>query len=73
MEKQFEFQLSNKSYENLQTYSKILNKDINTIIDEALNQYFEKNEQKLQSAKTLEADSSMTNLDYEEFWEDVDI
>jgi len=73
MEKQFEFQLSNKSYENLQTYSKILNKDMNTIIDEALNQYFEKNEQKLQSAKTLEAHSSMTNLDYEEFWEDVDI
>lgn len=49
-------------------FSKLLNKDINIIIEEALEQYYI-NEQK----KLIDEDASMTNLDYDEFWDGLDI
>jgi tRNA A37 N6-isopentenylltransferase MiaA len=65
-------ELKYKTIESLDIYSKLLKKDINTIIDEALLQYFENEEKKLLE-KNIENDSLMTNLDYDEFWDGVDI
>ena len=53
-------------------FSEILNKDINVMIEEALAQYFE-NAQKKLIEKGIEEDASMTDLDYDEFWDGVDL
>ncbi len=58
--------------DDLLGFSKILNKDIDVMIEEALEQYFE-NEQKRLIEKGIEEDASMTNLDYDEFWDGLDI
>jgi hypothetical protein len=67
-----ELELSYDAIENLQTFSKILNKDINTMLNEALTQYFT-NEQKRILEKNQDDENMMTNLDYDEFWDGVDI
>lgn len=72
MNEKLEFKLDSKTMENLEVYSKLLDKDINTILNEALSLYFQKEEEKL-IAQNLEGDSGMTNLDFDEFWEDVEI
>ncbi len=69
---QMKLELSASRYEDLQTFSQILNKDINTILDEALDLYFA-NEQKKLLEKNIADDNAMTNLDYDEFWSDVDL
>ena len=66
------FNLTHDMVENLTTFSQILNKDTNTILNEALEQYFE-NEQKKLMEKNLEDENAMTNLDYYEFWDGVEI
>jgi len=53
-------------------FSKLLNKDISIIIEEALEQYYI-NEQKKLIEKGIDEDASMTNLDYDEFWDGLDI
>jgi hypothetical protein len=58
--------------ENLQTFCGILNKDINTILEEALEQYFESQQQRLMKKNQLD-ENAMTNLDFDEFWGDIDL
>jgi tRNA A37 N6-isopentenylltransferase MiaA len=58
--------------DDLLGFSEILKKDVNVMIEEALEQYFE-NEQKKLIEKGIEEDASMTNLDYDEFWDGLDI
>lgn len=58
--------------ENLQAFSEILNKDINTMLEEALEQYFQSEQQKL-IEKNQDDENAMTNLDFDEFWDDVDL
>ena len=53
-------------------FSELLNKDVNVIIEEALEQYYENEQQKL-IEKGIDEDASMTNLDYNEFWDGLDI
>ena len=53
-------------------FSELLKKDVNVIIEEALEQYYE-NEQKKLMEKGIDEDASMTNLDYDEFWDGLDI
>lgn len=72
MQNDFTFELNEKTVEELQVYMEILKKDANTILNEALEQYFE-NEQKKLLEKNLENENAMTNLDYDEFWDGVDI
>ncbi len=72
MEKTINFELSANMGEELQTFSQILNKDRNTILHDALEEYFEKQQQKLLE-KNLEDENALTNLDYDEFWDGVDI
>ena len=73
MENDFNFKLSHKTVENLQLYSSILDKDVNTILEEALDQYFKETQEKLEDSNTLGSDHNNTNLDYNEFWDNVDI
>ncbi|MEA3314359.1 MAG: hypothetical protein U9Q30_00705 [Campylobacterota bacterium] len=58
--------------ENLKVFSEILKKDINNILNEALEEYFA-NQQKILLEKNMENDNALTNLDYDEFWDGVDI
>ncbi len=58
--------------QNLQTFSELLKKDASTIINEALEEYFEKEQKKLLE-KNLEDENALTNLDFDEFWDDVEL
>ena len=71
-EKTIKLELKANIVEELQTFSQLLKKDINVILNEALEQYFE-NEQKKLLEKNLADENAMTNLDFDEFWDDVDI
>ncbi len=72
MEKQIEIALRQSTVESLLAFSEILKKDVNTILEEALEQYFETEQQKLME-KNREDENAMTNLDYNEFWDGVDV
>lgn len=67
-----EIQLTQDNYENLDNFSQILKKEPSQMINEALEIYFE-NEQKKLLEKNLEDENAMTNLDYDEFWDGVDL
>jgi len=64
--------LKQSTVESLLAFSEILKKDVNTILEEALEQYFEAEQQKLME-KNREDENAMTNLDYNEFWDGVEI
>ncbi len=72
MENKIEIKLRQETVDNLLAFSELLDKDINTILEEALEQYFDK-ERKNLIEKGIEEDASMTNLDYDEFWDELDI
>ena len=65
-------QFKQSTIDDLLGFSKLLHKDVNVIIEEALEQYYE-NEQKKLMEKGIDEDASMTNLDYDEFWDGLDI
>lgn len=54
--------------ESLELYAKLLNKDINIMLDEALEQYFITEQEKL-----IAKEQNATNLSYDEFWDGVDV
>ena len=62
------FELTDENIENLEAFKSLLNKDTNTIINEALKLYFKDEAEKLQALK-----DSQTNLSFNEFWDDIDI
>jgi len=66
------FELTQKNIDNLETYGAILKKDTSTMFNEALQMYFEKTDELL-AAQTLDGDGANTNLDYDEFWDGVDV
>ena len=61
-------ELSPQNQEDLKSFAALLNKDENSMINEALELYFSEETEKL---KALE--NSQTNLSFDEFWDDVDI
>jgi len=65
-------ELKQDTVDNLLVFSELLHKDINQMLEEALEQYFESEQKKL-IEKGIEEDATMTNLDYDEFWDDVDL
>ncbi|MEA1914323.1 MAG: hypothetical protein U9N30_03310 [Campylobacterota bacterium] len=69
---QMKFELTQSTVENLQIFSQLLKKDTNTMLNEALEQYFLNEEKKLLE-KNLADENAMTNLDYDEFWDDLDL
>jgi hypothetical protein len=72
MEQHIKLELKQTTVESLKSFSEILNKDINTMLEEALEEYFESQQQKLME-KNLFDENAMTNLDFDEFWDDLDI
>jgi len=72
MSKELKFELNEEMIDNIQTFSALLKKDVNVILTEALEDYFAIEQKKLLE-KNLENDNAMTNLDYDEFWDGVDI
>ena len=60
------------NYENLTNFKEILKKDESTMINEALELYFETEQKKLLE-KNLEDENAMTNLSYDEFWGDIEL
>ncbi len=72
MENNIQFELKQLTVENLEAFSELLKKDVNTILEEALELYFD-NEQKKLIEKGIEEDATMSNLDYDEFWDDVEL
>jgi tRNA A37 N6-isopentenylltransferase MiaA len=72
MENNIKFELKQTTVENIQAFSEILKKDVNTILEEALEQYFQSEQQKLLE-KNQDDENAMTNLDYDEFWDGLDL
>jgi len=68
MEKSIKIEIKEEKLEGLEYYAKLLNKDINTMLDEALAQYF-----KSENEKLITKEQNMTNLDFDEFWDGVDL
>jgi len=69
---QIKIEFKQSTVENLELFSQMLKKDVNTMLEEALEQYFD-NEQKRLLEKNIHDENAMTNLDYDEFWDGVDI
>ena len=72
MDNRIDFKLRSDTIENLKTFSELLKKDIDTILNEALEQYFTSEQKKLLE-KSLADENAMTNLGYDEFWEGIDV
>ena len=66
------FKLKQKTIENLKIYSQILNKSIDELIEEALDEYFASLEERLLK-DSIEKENAQTNLSFNEFWDGVDI
>ena len=72
MENIEKIEISANNAENLLAYSQMLKKHPNVIINEALEEYFN-NQHKKMLEKNLNDENVLTNLDYDEFWDGVDI
>ncbi|MEA1953743.1 MAG: hypothetical protein U9O24_05080 [Campylobacterota bacterium] len=72
MEQNIKIEFKQSTVENLQLFSQMLNKDINLMLEEALEQYFDSEQNKLME-KNINDENAMTNLDFNEFWDDMDI
>jgi len=68
LEEQIKIELKLDKLESLKHYAKVLNKDINTMLDEALERYFIEEQEKI-----IAKEQSGTSLDYDEFWGGFDL
>ena len=64
--------INDYNMQNLEAFSELKKTDMSTLINEALEEYFA-NEQKKLLEKNLADENAMTNLDFNEFWDDVEI
>ncbi len=60
------------NYENLRNFKEILKKDESSMINEALEVYFQA-QNKILLEKNLDNENALTNLSYDEFWNDLEI
>ncbi|WP_373032217.1 hypothetical protein [Sulfurovum sp.] len=72
MEQNINLELKQTTVENLHLFSEMLKKDVNSMLEEALEQYFDSEQKKLME-KNINDDNAMTNLDFDEFWDDLDV
>jgi len=68
MEEQIKIELKLDRLESLKHYAEVLNKDINTMLDEALERYFIEEQEKI-----IAKEQNATSLDYDEFWGGFDL
>ena len=66
MNNEIQITLSTTQLEQLTAFGEILSKDAQTMVDEALAQYFEMKEEE------IARQDPMTNLSYDEFWDDLE-
>ena len=66
------FTLKPDTIENLKAFSELLKKDVSWVLEQALEEYFAQVQKELLE-KNLADENAMTNLDYDEFWDGVDI
>jgi hypothetical protein len=64
--------INDYNMQNLETFCQILKKDESAIINEALELYFQEQQKKLLE-KNIADENALTNLDYNEFWDGVDL
>ena len=72
MNDSIKIEFKQSTVENLQLFSEMLKKDINTMLEEALEQYFD-NEQKKLMEKNIHDENAMTSFEFDEFWDDMDL
>ncbi len=64
--------LTDDNRHNLELFTQLLKKDENSLINEALEEYFI-NQQKKLLEKNIENENALTNLSYDEFWDDIEV
>jgi hypothetical protein len=64
--------INEDNLDNMDSFKEILKKDESTIINEALEVYFQA-QQKILLEKNLDNENAMTNLSYDEFWDDIEV
>ena len=64
--------ITQANHEQLETFKAILKKDESTMMNEALEVYFQA-QQKILLEKNLDNENALTNLSYDEFWDDVEV
>jgi len=69
---QLKIEFKQSTVENLELFSQMLKKDVNTILEEALEQYFD-SEQKRLMEKNIHDENAMTSFDYDEFWDGMEL
>ncbi len=67
-----QFKLKFETIKNLEAFSQMLNKSVDKIIEEALEEYFASTQEKLLK-NTIEKENAQINLSYDEFWDGVDL
>ena len=72
MNENIQIALKQTTVDNLHVFSDILKKDINTMLEEALDEYFVEVQKKLLE-KNINDENALTNLNYNEFWDDLDV
>ncbi len=64
--------INDYNMQNLEAFSEMKKTDMSTLINKALEEYFA-NEQKKLLEKNISDENAMTNLDFNEFWDDMEI
>lgn len=64
--------INEDNYLKLEAFEELLNKEKSQIINEALERYFKEEEKKIVE-EDIKKEQAQTNLDYDEFWDGVDI
>ncbi len=72
MENRIDFTLKPETIENLQAFAELLKKDVSWVLENALEEYFAKVQKELLE-KSMADENAMTNLNYDEFWDGVDL
>ena len=72
MDRELKLELKQATVENLQLFSEITGKETSVMLEEALEEYFVAI-QKRMLEKNIKDENMLTNLDYDEFWDDVDL
>jgi hypothetical protein len=57
---------------NLKLFTEMLHEDASSLVNRALEEFFVA-QQKRMVEKDIENENAMTNLSYDEFWDDLDI
>jgi hypothetical protein len=64
--------INNDNLDNIEIFKEILKKDESSMINEALEVYFQA-QHKILLEKNIDDENTLTNLSYDEFWDDMDI